>query len=224
MQTGVNMRLKYYLRGLGIGIFVTALVLGISTNRSIEMTDAQIIERAKELGMQEKNGNNRLLSDDKEEKAQIVEQDTVQTEEVQTEKTQTEEVQTEEVQTEEVQVEEVQVEETQAEEIQTESDMKENQVTEPNTEDILENLPTEEEEKTEDEAVEQMVVITIQGGDTSVGVSKRVAEAGLVESATAYDRFLCKNGYDKKLAVGVHEIPMGASEEEIAKILTTRKK
>ncbi len=50
------MKLKYYLRGLGIGMAVTALILGISFSgrQGQEMqtlTDEQIKERAAELGM-----------------------------------------------------------------------------------------------------------------------------------------------------------------------------
>lgn len=46
------MKLKYYLRGLGIGIAVTAVIMGVSGgNGHKEMTDAQIIAKAKELGM-----------------------------------------------------------------------------------------------------------------------------------------------------------------------------
>lgn len=50
------MKLKYYLRGLGIGMIVTALILGISfSNRQEQtaqtMTEDQIRERAAELGM-----------------------------------------------------------------------------------------------------------------------------------------------------------------------------
>ena len=53
------MKLKYYLRGLGIGMIVTALILGISfSNRQDQtsqiMTDDQIRERAAELGMVDK--------------------------------------------------------------------------------------------------------------------------------------------------------------------------
>ena len=46
------MRLKYYLRGLGIGIVVTAIILTI-TNAGLEkpLTDEQIMERAEKLGM-----------------------------------------------------------------------------------------------------------------------------------------------------------------------------
>lgn len=46
-----DMKLKYYLRGLGIGVLVTALILGIADKGEEPLTDAQIRERAIELGM-----------------------------------------------------------------------------------------------------------------------------------------------------------------------------
>ncbi|MGN0375688.1 MAG: hypothetical protein ACI4EN_09340 [Butyrivibrio sp.] len=45
------MKLKYYLRGLGIGILVTALILTIVHNINGKMSDAEIIKRAEKLGM-----------------------------------------------------------------------------------------------------------------------------------------------------------------------------
>lgn len=45
------MKLKYYLRGLGIGILVTAAILTIVYHTKGSMTDAQIKKRAAELGM-----------------------------------------------------------------------------------------------------------------------------------------------------------------------------
>lgn len=47
------MKVKYFLRGLGFGILITTLLLFVSMdkNKSTEMTDEQIVERAKELGM-----------------------------------------------------------------------------------------------------------------------------------------------------------------------------
>lgn len=57
------MERKYYLRGLGLGIAVTAVIMGILTSRDKTMTDKEIIARAKELGMVE----NTVLSDMNEE-------------------------------------------------------------------------------------------------------------------------------------------------------------
>jgi hypothetical protein len=46
------LKLKYYLRGLGIGIIVTTLIFAISIkSRGGIMTDDRVVERAKELGM-----------------------------------------------------------------------------------------------------------------------------------------------------------------------------
>ena len=45
------MNLKYYLRGLGLGILVTALILSVAGRNRRTMTDAEVKERAKELGM-----------------------------------------------------------------------------------------------------------------------------------------------------------------------------
>ena len=47
------MNRKYYLRGLGIGILVTAFILGITSDKSKAMTDEEVMARARELGMVE---------------------------------------------------------------------------------------------------------------------------------------------------------------------------
>ena len=47
------MKLKYYLRGLGIGILVTVLLLTITSGKRGTMTDEEIKERARALGMSE---------------------------------------------------------------------------------------------------------------------------------------------------------------------------
>ena len=66
----------------------------------------------------------------------------------------------------------------------------------------------------------ETVTITVVKGDSSVSVSRDLEEAGLVESAKDFDRYLCNNGYDKRISVGTYEIPIGTSEEKIAKIIT----
>ena len=48
------MKLRYYLRGLGIGILVTAVILTIVLRGWNTMTDAEVVERARELGMEDK--------------------------------------------------------------------------------------------------------------------------------------------------------------------------
>lgn len=45
------MERKYYLRGLGIGIIVTAILMGVFLSADKGMTDEEVIARAKKLGM-----------------------------------------------------------------------------------------------------------------------------------------------------------------------------
>ena len=47
------MKLKYYMRGIGIGILVTALILSISYLNKKKMSDDEVKARARELGMVE---------------------------------------------------------------------------------------------------------------------------------------------------------------------------
>ena len=63
------------------------------------------------------------------------------------------------------------------------------------------------------------VIIPVERGNGSEIVSRRLYNAGLVDSAVEYDRYLIKNGYDRIIKVGKHEIPTDATEEEIAQIL-----
>lgn len=60
------MNLKYYLRGLGIGILVTSIIMLILSYQNRQpMTDSQIKQRAKELGMVDENTTLSSLKDDK---------------------------------------------------------------------------------------------------------------------------------------------------------------
>lgn len=51
------MKRKYYMRGLGVGILVTAILCAIALPKKTEpMSDAEVIARAKELGYEKSEG------------------------------------------------------------------------------------------------------------------------------------------------------------------------
>lgn len=238
------MKLKYYLRGLGIGIVVTAIIMSI-TNKPEEMTDAQIKMRALELGMVEESVLADLQAKEESADVETVEdilnqhaaekenQEEISAEEITDAEaeneditaTEGEEVATEETTTTENQ--EVVTEETSAAEnaevtedtaiTETEDDLVVDDVTEENTKDTIEE--SKQEDNIKDEVVENYTIIQVEKGNGSEIVSRRLYEAGLVESAEEYNQFLVKNGYDRRLSVGNHEIPSGASHEEMARIL-----
>ena len=216
------MERKYYLRGLGLGIVVTAVIMGMALSGQKNMTDEEVIARAKTLGMVE-NTENMLLSDTTEqsgaEETEKIEE-AEKTEE--TEKTEkTEQITAGSAAQEEVTEESDEEESNEEESNEEESVMEENFQT-----DVSEEDNTAEEDSADAEAVteatdnQQEVTITIVSGDSSYSVAKKLADAGIVLTAESYDAYLCANGYDKKLRTGTFAIPKTASDEQIARIVT----
>jgi outer membrane biosynthesis protein TonB len=239
------MKLRFYMRGLGIGIVVTALIMGIALGGSREsLSDEEIKERAAVLGMVEQQAV--VLSDlqNKQETENIPEtvesltpETTPETKETEASETQTQETETKASEAVKETESGTKASETAAAETKT-PEIKKNESTSAETQ-KTETKPSEEQTKpseanetdntaTENTAADntaagaQTVTVTIRSGNGSDTVSRNVQSAGLVESAAAFDKFLCDNGYSKSLRVGTYEIPVGASEEEIAKILTGR--
>ena len=191
------MKLKYYLRGLGIGILVTTVILSLAGVGRKNMTDEEVVKRAKELGMVEST----LLSD-------LPDQ------------TKTDEVRPTEPET-SLQPETSEPEES-ASTPETPEAPEETPVAPEETPVAPEETPVSPEDGNPDTPAWETVTLVIGRGESSTTVSKNLKKAGIVEDAAAFDRFLCNNGYDKKIITGTYEIPYGASEEEIAKIITRK--
>lgn len=190
------MKLKYYLRGLGIGILVTALIMGFTTRDSRPLTDAEIKAVAAELGMVE--SDSLRLAD--------LQQD--QTAEPAKEPEPTPEATPE----------------------SSGEPAKESETT-PEPEAIPEVTPelTEEPETASEAATETTqesgtdISVTVSAGSGSRTVCNRLEEAGVITDAAEFDKYLCDQGYSKRICVGTFEIPADASWEEIAKIITRSK-
>lgn len=240
------MKLKFYLRGLGIGIIVTALCLFFSMDKDKgkSMTDEQVIARATELGMVKED---KVLKPKKEEVKAEEPKDEVK--EVKAEEPKKEEVK-EEVKAEEPKAEdakeEVKAEEPKAEDAKeekaeepkedTKKEIKEEKVEEtkeePKEEIKEENTKQEETQKEEakgDEASEKPVKtngtagadasISIKPGNSSEDVCALLKNAGVITDEAEFNDFLCKSGYDRRLSVGTHAIKAGMTYEEIAKAM-----
>ena len=67
------------------------------------------------------------------------------------------------------------------------------------------------------------VTFVIEPGATSSSVCRQLEEAGLVEDFSVIDTYLCSNGYSTKIRAGTFEIAPGMSVEELVKIITKEK-
>ena len=215
------MKLKYYLRGLGIGMAVTALILGISFSgrqgqEAQTLTDEQIRERASELGMVD--SSELTLAALASSAAQTPEA-TIEPEAAAEPETTTEPEATAEPKM------TTEPEATAEPETTTEPEATAEPETTTEPEATAEpKMTTEPEATAEPELItapeQSQTTITIKKGSDSGSVSRMLYEAGLVENAKAFDNYLCNNGYSRSINPGIYEIAPGTSEEEIAKIIT----
>ncbi|MCU6743621.1 hypothetical protein OCV77_03745 [Suilimivivens aceti] len=194
------MKLKYYLRGLGIGILVTAVIMGVTQgSRKETLSDREIRERAAALGMVEP-GNSLADLEAAETPAATEIPEAAETPAA----TETPEAAETPAATETPEAAETPA----ATEAPAATETPE--VTARPTQ-----KPAEEEEGSS-------YTFEIQAGDSSYQVAYRLQQAGLVADARDFDNYLCSKGYDRKLKTGSYEIPETATEEEISEILCGR--
>lgn len=206
------MKLRYYLRGLGVGILVTAIIMGVASWGQREtLSDAQIRERALKMGMVD--GSSTVLSDlqpgsnssggTKPTSPTIPENDPTTSTNPTKEST-----------------------------APTNPTNESTAPTNSTKESVISTNPTKESTTptssaknptTSSNSSQSTVTVVIKGGSGSEVVSRTLAEAGLVPDAKAYDQYLCDNGYSKGLRAGTYEIPVGSSEEEIANMIATKR-
>ena len=214
------MNLKYYLRGLGLGIIVTALILGIHYSRVSKptMTDAEIKKRAEALGMVESGSLTQMAE-------QSQKDDAIKSAEELLESLEAEELSTADDQV------ETDVDEPVEESLEVEEESAET------TEDIVdivddESLQQQDTDVTDDTIeqdtqpvmqvtdVSSSITLNIASGDSSYTVAKKLVDLGLVDDASDYDTYLCNGGYDRYIKAGTYEIPVDSSNETIAHMIT----
>jgi len=226
------MKLRYYLRGLGIGIVITALLMGLTKGGAKEtLSDDEIIARAEALGMVQSSVlSSDLNHEEQGEDGVTVSYNTALDESdiaalpdsagadqtgdaagvVDTEAT-------------DKTADAAGVVDTEA--TDKTADVADNSTKAADTTDKVKNDTTVTDDADNSGTTgATTITVTINSGDGSDTVARRLTELGVIADAGDFDRYLCQNGYDKKLATGNHEINAGAGYQEIAEILIKRTK
>ena len=232
------MKLRMYLRGLGLGMIVTALVLSFGVkSENKTMTDAEVRARAKELGMVEeseklKDAVSKEAVNGEEAAAEVT--DSANEDEPAEEVTEPNEVKADGTDKSEEPVEVKKPEATKddagkSEEV-TEEPIKESSPEEKVEDDKdaaeIDNKKEEikeaarDEKKSEDDKSKKPYSLKIERGYSSDRVAGILEDAGVIDNAAAFDRYLCSNGYDKRISVGSYQIPAGADYSTVAKLIT----
>jgi outer membrane biosynthesis protein TonB len=183
-------KLKYYLRGLGIGIIVTTIILvSCFSMQKPKMTDAQIIEKASQLGMI------------------MPEQDSVVAAETET----TEPEETQQKNEQQVAAEEAQQETEQQTEVPKEQATEETQQDAPSED--TENAENEES------AQQEPFTLVVNRGDVCRTMCENLAANGVIDDSEGLRKYLSEVGYASFISAGTYQIPYHASYEEITNIL-----
>ena len=194
------MKLKYYLRGLGIGILVTAVIMGVTQgSRKETLSDREIRERAAALGMVEP-GNSLADLEAAETPAATEIPEATETPAATEAPAATETPAATEAPA---------ATETPA-------------ATEASAATETPEMTVRPTQKPAEEEEGSSYTFEIQAGDSSYQVAYRLQQAGLVADARDFDNYLCSKEYDRKLKTGSYEIPETATEEEISEILCGR--
>ncbi len=207
------MKFKYMIRGLGIGVIMTAAVMGAYNRHAV--ADARVAV-LKEYGI----GEERVLVDGTEasdESSEMsVPEETTQPVIVRNEETESE---IQSVLDEAKDAEQSDVPQTPASGDETEGTQPTGESPEQGTSSgaVVVVAPDGE-----DDTLGDGVQITISKGDDSGTISRKLFNAGLIENADEYDAFLMQHGYDKKLSTGTKNISAADSWQEIAEKLTKK--
>ena len=208
------MNVKSYLKGIGVGMIVASLILIIAGNMN-KVSDEDVIARAKELGYVQSTSVSQ---------PEVVDNTSSNTEQKKIEDSD-------------------KVESTENNDANTDNSKADDKATDVNTNNEnaedkaydanADSSTTETANTTNDTTVSddsdktvdnnatssETVKVEIKSGMSSESAALAVKNAGLVESDTEFNKYLCSEGYDKRLRVGSFEIPKDADFETIAKSL-----
>ena len=162
------MKMRYFLRGLGVGVLLATLLLCISYRG--QNSENSIIKQAKELGMQfpEKTPDTLIQPSATGQAVAVQSKKPVRTK----------------------------------------------------TPDSTAAQKATKEPKETQKPSGKTRSFTVRSGLLSSSVSRELKEAGFIKDSDKFDHYLEKSGLAKKLIAGDYKIPVGASQEEVARIIT----
>ncbi len=213
------MKLKYYLRGLGVGIVAMGLIMIITSLNHKQVSDEEVVQRARELGMEFSTTLNNMNKEESEVVDEETDGETTEAGQEAIKENAQAEVKEETKET------EIENNVDAALESEDKDAVQGNETEAANTENNAEATTEETSQDTTEETdgnsgtaadgTEEYVVLTISPGDGSDRLSVKAQELGLVESSSDFDTFLISNGYANRLRVGSYEVKVGSSYEEI---------
>ncbi len=204
------MRAKFFLKGMGIGITVTAIILTVAfALNPPTLSDEEVIARAKALGMVESEET-------------LFEQKEIKDEESDKAKEDTSKEMTEGTEA----LEDVdkdsgdQVDDEEAlkalKELQDSEAAADEDPGQDEANDAYKSTDTVSESSSGSNTPDGLISFTVNSGEDSSTVAARLHRSGIIDDPVDFDTFLSDNGYDMRIHPGSYNIPAGSSYDSIA--------
>ncbi|MGN0435878.1 MAG: hypothetical protein ACI4D8_04520 [Wujia sp.] len=200
------MKLKYFLRGLGLGIIFGALIMlaAYMTSGKYKISDEEVIERAGKLGM-------------------IMREDPITNNNANADKATTQSDKETDSDADENKTEDDQTGNTA--ELTTGTTEDTNPVTTEETPDTTDTSETTGDNTSEEISINPdneyiTAQITVTSGMSSTKVARLLQDTGIIEDYLDFDSYLNSNGYSTKIRINTYEFNSNMTYEEIAKELT----
>ena len=174
------MKLKYYLRGIGIGLIITTIVMALAfmLHKDELISDEEVRRRAEALGMvmpEETGGRDTLLNNDSASPDALNVPQSAQSVSAQQDA-------------------------EKKQDNKSDSNADDNRKNDQKEEDQKKDDDQKEDQETNDDQPEQgedeAVELSIVGGEYSDIVSQKLYKAGLIEDADEFNKYLAEGGFD----------------------------
>ena len=198
------MNVKSYLKGIGVGMIVASLILIIAGNMN-KVSDEDVIARAKELGYVQSTSVSQ---------PEVVDNTSSNTEQKKIEDSdKVESTENNDANTDNAKADD------KATDVNTNNENAEDKAYDANADSSTTESANSDKTADNNATSSETVKVEIKSGMSSESAALAVKNAGLVESDTEFNKYLCSEGYDKRLRVGSFEIPKDSDFETIAKSL-----
>jgi cobalamin biosynthesis protein CobT len=227
----MKLKLRYFIRGLGIGIVFTAIVMSLSLQasrsriiRENALTKDEIMEKAMGYGMIMDTSEDTNSLEEKEPSQDEQSQEGTQSQE----KTQAEEENQDKKENQDKEGTQTQEENQNQEE--TKSDKESQEVEESRDDDSQsedsgkDEVDKDKNESKKDDAVISIdyISIKITAGMSAASVGKLLEEKNIIDDSKEFSTYMSEQGYSSKILTGEHLIPVDATYKKIADIITRK--
>ena len=196
------------MRGTGVGMFVTALILIIARiNTKAEISDAEIISRAHELGMIESDS---LSLSAATENSDVSDQDQGSGSNLYPVLVPTGDQAEPDTQNDPGTLTDP--------DSQADSDVQTQPEVQPD--DASAAQPDDQTDADTQPVQVDYVILQVERGNSSNVVAEKLQRLGVIDNAKDFDNYLVNNGYANRISVGTFQIPIDSSYEWIAKKIT----